>query len=309
MPQPPSSRSLLHAVARLYYLQDVSQVEIARRLGLSGATVSRLLKRAREEGIVRIEVRDPEPEHDLALRLVERLALKQAVVVDMPAGAGMAALAEPVGQMLLRAAPAGAWVMGLGWGRTVLEIVRAGLPPCPGAVIVPCSGGLDEPAAQYQVNELVRRAAERTAAVPRFVHAPYLPSETLRASILADPAVRATIELWQRLDVAVVGIGLPVSTDLARGGTATTPRDEGLWQAAGDVVQHYFNRDGKLLTWSGEARLLAISADQLRRTPCVIGVAASVAKAQSIAGAARAGLVNAIATDVATAEAVLELPD
>jgi DNA-binding transcriptional regulator LsrR (DeoR family) len=172
---------------------------------------------------------------------------------------------------------------------------------------VPCSGGLDEPAAQYQVNELVRLAAARTHGAPRFIHAPYLPSDELRASILADPGVRATIALWDRLDAAVVGIGLPHRVDLAQGGTTTTPLDPSLLTAAGDVVQHYFDRDGRPLSWSGEARLLAISPDQLRRTPLVIGVAGSVAKAPGILGAARAGLVNVVVTDVATAQAVLEL--
>ena len=53
-----ASRTLLHTVAKMHYVSDMPQVEIARRLDLSTATVSRLIKRAREEGIVRIEVRE-----------------------------------------------------------------------------------------------------------------------------------------------------------------------------------------------------------------------------------------------------------
>jgi len=305
----PATRSLLHTVAKMHYLLDIAQVEIARRLELSPATVSRLLKRAREVGIVRIEVRDPAQAPDIAAALVERLALKQAMVVDVPAGAGrLAALALPVRELLASAGLTTRSVIGLGWGRTIWDIVQSGLPPLAGGTVVPCSGGLDEPAAEYQVNEMVRRAAEQTGGVPRFIHAPYLPSHELRASILADKAVRATIGLWDRLDVAVVGIGLPHRVDLAHGGTATTPHDPALLAAAGDVVQHYFDRRGRPLPWSGESRLLAVSADQLRSTPLVIAAAASVAKAQGILGAARAGLINALVTDLATAEAVLDLP-
>ena len=50
-------------IARLYYEQDMRQSEIAKRLNLSQATISRLLKRAQAEGIVRISVNMPPGTH------------------------------------------------------------------------------------------------------------------------------------------------------------------------------------------------------------------------------------------------------
>jgi DNA-binding transcriptional regulator LsrR (DeoR family) len=126
MPSAPSTRSLLHTVAKLHYLQDMPQVEISRLLQLSTATVSRLLKRAREDGIVRIEVRDPELGHEVGLRLAAALGLKQAIVIDAPVGAAsMACLAEPVGQVLEAAGLTPHSVVGLGWGRTVCRAAAA----------------------------------------------------------------------------------------------------------------------------------------------------------------------------------------
>ena len=52
----PTSRTLLFTVARLHYEMDLSQRDIAAQLKISTATVSRLIRRAREEGIVRIEI-------------------------------------------------------------------------------------------------------------------------------------------------------------------------------------------------------------------------------------------------------------
>ena len=49
----------MHAAATLYYLQDATQAEVAVKLGVSRATVSRLLSEARQAGIVRIEVIAP----------------------------------------------------------------------------------------------------------------------------------------------------------------------------------------------------------------------------------------------------------
>jgi DNA-binding transcriptional regulator LsrR (DeoR family) len=73
------------------------------------------------------------------------------------------------------------------------------------------------------------------------------------------------------------------------------------------VLRHYYDAEGQPLTWAGESRLLAVTPDQLRRTPIVIGAAASRAKATSILGAARARLINVLVTDLRAAEAVLEL--
>jgi DNA-binding transcriptional regulator LsrR (DeoR family) len=303
-----ASRTLLHTVAKMHYVSDMPQVEIARRLDLSTATVSRLIKRAREEGIVQIQVRELAAEDEIAGELAARLGLQQAVVVDSAHnGGGIAALAGPVHRLLLTLGLGADSIMAIGWGRTVWEVVRSGLPRLPGVTLVPCSGGLDEVAQHYQVNEFVRRAAEQTGGTPRFIHAPYLPADRLREYIVADQATGSNLDLWDRIDVAVVGIGPPYAAEPAVGGPTSAPRDPGLATAAGDVLRHYYDAEGNPLVWAGESRLLAVTPAQLRRTPVVIGVAASRAKAVSIIGAARARLVNVLVTDLRAAEAVLEV--
>ena len=77
--------------------------------------------------------------------------------------------------------------------------------------------------------------------------------------------------------------------------------------AAGDVIRHYFDAQGQLVSWSGADRLIALSVEQLRHIPTVIGVAVSTAKAAAIVGASRSRLINTLVTDVRTAQAVLDL--
>ncbi len=81
------SRATLHTVAKLHYEADLSQVEIAKRLGVSTATISRMLQRARAEGIVRIEIRDLASPDALTSAVVDALGLKRAAVVEAPAPA------------------------------------------------------------------------------------------------------------------------------------------------------------------------------------------------------------------------------
>jgi DNA-binding transcriptional regulator LsrR (DeoR family) len=310
--QPPNetgaSRAMLHTVAKLHYEADLSQVEIARRLQLSAATISRLLRRAREEGIVRIEVIDPVSAEDVQEELAGRLALRRVLIVEAPEAGALASLATPVGTMLREQGLGQGSVLAIGWGRAVRAVIQSGLPRMPGIVTVPANGAMQETAEHFQINEFVRLAAEQSGGSPRFLHAPYLPSKALRDAFLADAGFQDTIALWDRVDAAIVGVGLPHAADPRQGRQVVTPDEMDLFGAVGDVIRHYFDERGNLVPWDGESRLLAMSPAQLKRVPLVIGVAAAAAKAQAIRGAARGGLINALVTDTRTAQAILALP-
>lgn len=297
---------MLHTVARLHYQADLSQVEIAQRLGVSTATISRLLRRARQEGIVRIEIRDLASPQELSQRLIERVGLRRADVVEAAESGVFAAIASPVGRLLRDAGLGPGAVLAIGWGRAIRGVIQAGLPRLPGIITVPANGGMQQSAAHFQINEFVRLAAEQTGGSPHFIHAPYLPSAELRDAFLGDSAVRDQIALWDHIDAALVGIGLPHAADAGEGRLVITRAEQALAQSVGDVLRHYYDAEGKLVPWSGHARLIAVSPEQLRATKLVIGVAASAAKAAAILGAARAGLINALVTDTVTAQAILE---
>lgn len=291
-------------VAKLHYEAEMSQVDIARRLGVSTATISRLLQRARAEGIVRIEVLDLATPEELTRQLVEGLGLRNAAIVDAPGTAALPALAGPLGGLLRGAGLGAGSVVAIGWGRAVREVIRAGLPRIPGVLTVAATGGMQQQAPHFQVNEFVRLAAEQLGGTPHFIHAPYLPSTELREAFLSDAAIRDSVALWDNVNVALVGVGLPHAIN-APEASAATPSEQALVHAAGDVIRHYFDADGNLIHWEGEDRMIAMSQAQLRAVPLVIGVAASPEKATAIVGAARAKLINALVTDTQTAQAIL----
>jgi DNA-binding transcriptional regulator LsrR (DeoR family) len=300
----PTSRALLHTVARLHYQSDLSQIEIARRLTLSPATVSRLLRRARDEGIVHIEVRDYATPEETTVQIKQALGLRHVAIVNGPETNALAALAGPVGAILKEEGVGQGSVLALGWGRAVREVVRAGLPRLPGVITVAATGGMQQAAPHFQINEFVRMAAEQTGGIPQFIHAPYLPSYETREAFLNDLTIRDQVALWDRIDAAIVGVGLPHAVDPVHAGAATSS-ELGLLHAAGDVIRHYFDAQGRLIPWDGDARLIAVSVEQLRAIRVVVGVALSPAKATAIIGAVRARLINSLVTDTPTAEAIL----
>lgn len=297
-------RALLHGIAKMHYETAMSQVDIAKRLGISTATVSRMLQRARTEGIVRIEIPDLIAVDELGANLRQHLALKAAAVVETPSVNALAALAGPVGEMLGQAGLGPGSVLAVGWGRAIRAILDAGLPTIPGVLTVPATGGMQQHLPHFQVNEFVRLAAEQLRGVPHFVHAPYLPSAATREAFLADEAIAESVALWDRIDVALVGIGLPHAQNSPEA-SAATPDEQVLGSAVGDVIRHYVDASGRLVDWDGEGRMIAASPEQLRRTPLVIGAAIGVEKVEAILGAVRAGFIGALVTDVRTAAALL----
>lgn len=131
---------------------------------------------------------------------------------------------------------------------------------------MPATGGMQQHAPHFQVNEFVRVAAGHMGGTPHFIHAPYLPSAETRAAFLADPSIADSVALWDRIDAAIVGVGLPHAVN-APEASAATPSEQSLSNAVGDVIRHYFDRDGKLIQWEGESRMIAASPAQLRAAP------------------------------------------
>ncbi|TKW67061.1 MAG: transcriptional regulator [Paracoccus denitrificans] len=295
------TRSMMHMAARLHYLDGHSQIEVAERMEVSTATVSRLLSLAREEGIVRIQVSDPDEADTLGKDLADALGLQIVHVVESDRAA---AIGLHVAALLKEAHLPRRPVLALGWGRMVQAVIAAGLPDLPGGTVIPVIGGMEETAAHFQINEFVRRTAEQMGASARFLHAPSTVSAELREVLERDPGIAALTGLWDRVDVALVGIGQFPATSgpqLPRFAADDAPR------VVGDVARHYYDIDGQLIPWQGQQSLMSISDDQLRRVPMSIGVATGREKAHAIIGAARSGLVNTLVTDIRAAADMAEL--
>jgi DNA-binding transcriptional regulator LsrR (DeoR family) len=131
-------------------------------------------------------------------------------------------------------------------------------------------------------------------------------AETKR-SLMAHAGLQAIAELWERLDVALFGIGGPAWT-AGRVGDEIEAQLEGA-EAVGEVLVAPYDIDGRFVCDALRDRVIALDARRLGRIPTAIGVASGEGKVRPILGALRAGIVRTLVTDVATAEAVVALDD
>lgn len=298
---------LLYRAARLYYLEDATQVQVARALGTSRPTVSRLLAEARARGIVHIEVRDPRDEDTSALArdVAAALGLERAWVTAGTAGVSLGpTLAPAVGEAIEGAGLRPGDALLVSSGATVYEVARQSLPELPGVVMAPTVGGGGEPEAYYQTNEITRQVAVKCQAQPHFLYAPAMPGPDLYDSLMADPSVTSVLDLWASARCALLGIGAPPATRTSL--PSMMPDDpDFLAVAVGDICSRPYDAHGRPLAFPGHERLVAMELEALRRVPAAIGMAVGSAKVSSIRVAARAGYINRLVTDRDTAVALL----
>ncbi len=302
------SDEMLHVAARLYYLEDATQAQVAKVLGTSRPTVSRVLAEARARGIVQIRVQDPRAA-DLersGATLGEALGLRRVWVgeriFDQPVGR---ALGPQVGHALRAAHLGPDDVLLVSSGISVYEAAQTDLPALPGVIVAPCVGGTDEPEAQYQTNEITRLLAAQVGGVPSFLYAPALPRPELVGPLLTEPSIRRIVGYWARADCALMGVGAPPG--LRTSMPSILPTDDPLFRdrVIGDIATRPYDAQGRPVPFPGSDRLLAISLEELRAIPACIAIAAGQEKVPSIVAGARAGYFNQLVTDIDTTTAIL----
>lgn len=309
---------LLARVARLYYTDGLRQPQIAARLDLSQARVSRLLKRAEAEGIVRITVTAPTgvfPEVEEELQ--QAYGLKVAFVVDAPGGADnedrllpeLGAAAAYYLEAVLRSGD----VMGISsWSSSLLATADAmrPLPKLSGVRVVQILGGVGNPSARIHANRLTHHFAELVNGEAVTLPSPGIAGSAESAQVLReDSYVAATMDLFQDLSIVGVGIGaLRPSRLLASSGNVFSREElEELSRqgAVGDICLRFFDEAGNPVAGRLDERVIGIRLDELKAVGRCIAVAGGARKTAAIRAALRGGWVNTLITDLTTAEALL----
>ena len=299
---------LIVKIAQLYYEQEMTQAQIAHELGIYRTTISRLLKRGRDLGVVTIAINyDYNDSLWLEERLKQKFGLKEAVVAPLESEAGA------YGAQLFERLLSPNAVIGFGWGRAVSALVEA-LPqssqPRP-LVCVPIVGGPSgKLPSRYHVNTLTYSAATRLKGESYLADFPaLLDNPLIRQGIMQSPHFQTLAEYWQRLDIAVVGIGSPTIRHAANWqafyGNAQSDELEAL-QVAGDICSRFFADDGTPVATAMQDKTLSIELKTLKQARYVIGLASGEEKYAALLGALRGQHINALVTDRATAEYLVQ---
>jgi DNA-binding transcriptional regulator LsrR (DeoR family) len=310
---------LVVRVAQLYYQANKGQAEVATQLGLSQARVSRLLKLARETGVVRTTVHVPNGVlTGLEVALEERYALDQAVVVDMDENmlreetTLMRAMAPQAAELLETVLPNCEHLGISSWSEALLHAVNAMRPTGAGLKTV-CQliGGLGKPNVAPMATRLTESLARLAGAEAHLLNAPgVVSSEALCKALYADPSCADLFSRFNTLSAVIFGVGaLPPSPLLQQSGSVITNDDIEMLQkagAVGDVCMRFFDINGQAISSRFDKRVVGISAKQLKQVKHRIAVAGGDRKFAAIRASLRGGWVSMLVTDVKTAKRLLE---
>ena len=307
--------SMLADVAEMYYLEDKTQAEIARKVGVTRSMISRILKEAREKGIVEIRVRRSiHSDYDLESALINRFYLQGAMVITSPMGSAKQDLEHlgAAGAVALKRYLRPEITLGISWGSTVSAVVDALHVEKPIPIkIVQLVGALGAHNMEYDGHALVARLAEKLNGEGYYLNAPFLCPDPNTASVLMKTkGVEETVELGRSADIALLGIGStsPNYSSYYLAGYVQLAELKTLSQegAVGDVAGLHFDINGNYACPAFCERLVTISKESLDNIPLRIGVAGGTGKEVAILGALRGGYINFLVTDSAAAKAVLD---
>ena len=297
-------------IAKMYHIDGLSQGDIAKRINLSRPSVSRLLKDCIAEGIVEIRINDVSSQgRELSEKIKKLFSVRQVIVV--PQSENLEADKEKVGfaaASYIETKLKSGMLIGISWGTMVLQVVKHIKPRSSIQVdVIELIGNKDSDA-----NMMAIQLSKSLNGECYLLKAPFMvQSKVLRKLLMDEPNIKSHFNKIKEVDIAVIGIG-SVKNDLGalyRSGHITyedlnSHMKDGV---VGDLCGRLLCSDGSGYDSPLNERMLAVTLEDIKNIPMVIGVAAGEKKSEAILGALRGGYIDVLIIDEKAAVGVINL--
>ncbi len=304
----------LHLAARLYYVDNLPQADIARALNVSQAKVSRLLMEARERGIVRISVADFDFHHaELESSLVKATGLSSVTVIRSPETVSgnerrniVAHFAAPSIAELIKPDS----TIAVSGGRTLREIAQR-LPRSRkhSVTVLPAMGNVAAQIGAVDAVEVARAFANHCEASMVTLNSPaFLPDKKTRDTFIALEQIRSVRMRLSQAHLALIGIGTLSNSVFVENGFLSKIDVQKLQAAGaiGEICGRFFDSEGDECETPWRDRVVSIEFLQLRRIPQVMAIVVGKDRVDAITAAIRGRLLKSLVIDEASAAILLD---
>lgn len=307
-------KQLLVQISQLYYEQDFTQQQIAKKMNMSRSLVSKYLSRARKMGIVEITVHSEtlHPYRDVEDRLKQIFGYQFIKITDPVQKQGQNEIAVETARYLAMRLSSCKYIA-VSSSRTISEVAQKFSTPntFSNVTFVPMSGGLGEERWKMDTNNVCATFAQRCGGKSISLHTPIIvDSYEAKEIIMQQYFIKTVLDKAKNANIALVGIGssfhrFQLEEDYLQG----LEDDELLdtEQVCGDMCYNYFDCKGKWIDCRWNRLIMGLSLEDIKKIPEVICVAADLEKAESIYIASKAGLINSLVTDINVAKRLLLL--
>ncbi len=309
---------LINTILNLYYVEKLTQTEVAERMELSTPKVNRLLQQARELGYVNYVIRTPYQHlFDLEGRLKAVFGLQEAIVIPAVGGTS-SSLLNAIGSVaadFLQEHIRDGDIVAITPGTTVQAVVQSIDATRPYQVeVVPMLGAI-QGEIESDMNYLATYMADRLSAKSYQLHAPAFVDTREQGEVVRSmEPVKKILDIARHADVALLGVGT-VDPEASRFVQFTALSAGDLKHIAegcggvGEISAHVYDIEGRACAKEYADRVIGLTLAEISKIPFRIGVAASGSKALPIFGALRGGYLHALITDEEAACGVLDLFD
>jgi len=301
---------LMVKVCNLYYIEDLKQEEIAKKLGISRPTISRLLKDAKQAGIVRIEIVSPfENDYSELEKSIEmKYGLKNVIVAndqadDLSQKKELAKEAALYLQRILKPKD----VVGLSMGTTLREIPQYVTGRKDSKItFVPLLGGVGQANIEIHPNQIVMEIANAFGGQYMLLHAPAVVSDpNIIKTFSQELGIKRVMEMMEKVNVAVVGLGTPFDENSTMMATGYYDHEDielmKQKKAVGDICMQSYNAEGESKEFYSNKKVFGFPIEKLRNIETVVAVAGGLSKLEAIKGAIRGGHINVLITHYSNA--------
>ncbi len=297
--------------AWLYYADQLTQNEIAKKLNVARATIVNYLRLARERGIVSIRLNPvANARTRLSRQVAERYGLQGALLIPSDGDDTLVARLGDAGARLLAERIRPGDVIGVAWGRTVLAAARTiTLPEPMGDLTVVQVSGSSTGSPDFSAELCTSIMSSRIGARCVNLLAPaVLSSRALKEQLLAEPVLQRQFALIHSTNHIVFGVGEVGPGSTVRVSDIATQEQIDDYVARGAVaavIGRFIDINGKPTPGTLDDRMVGISLEDLRKVPSRVCVAGGAKKLAAIHGALSGGYATYLVSDTATAEALL----
>jgi DNA-binding transcriptional regulator LsrR (DeoR family) len=298
-------------IAWMYYVEGLTQNEIADKLGIGRVTVVRNINEAIRQREVKIWIEGDVAEClELEGRLKATFGFKEAVVVPEPSNPAFTTKAIGVAAgMYITDTLTDDMSIGVGWGATLYESLQTLAPrELDNVQVISLLGGIVQ-ARRYNPSEFAWQVARMVGADCYLLTAPaVVDSPETRETLIEKCGLRDVLRRAERLDMAVLSCGTiaPDSTafrfDLLSDSDRTALIRLG---AVGDILFNFYDRSGHLVDHPINKQVMSIPIEQLRDVPKRMIASGGNEKVDALLGAIKLIDCNVLITNEATAREML----
>jgi DNA-binding transcriptional regulator LsrR (DeoR family) len=299
--------------AWLYYIEQLTQSQIADKLGVSRSTVIRLLQRARQTGLVTISIGVSGETFEIERDLESLYGLRSVRIV--PQAEDSDTQRRWLGQVAagtLQEMAQNNSILAVSWGRTLRAMADAlqGETSVQGMKTVALIGGLhnaDRGTNPYEVAEIV---GQYFAAPARALYAPvYVRNAETAAGLASDTGLNEALDMARRASLVVFSVGsLSEQATMLRLGYVN-PTEKTFLESKGavaDIACRWVDANGDQVQLPPTIHPIGITLSDLRLIPQRLMIAGGESKAAAILASLRGGYATHLITDEGVAQVLLE---